>query len=328
MNKNNDICIYDNDATLRLDIYLLGFFPNCSRSFIQKTINSNIVKVNDKISKASHRLKKGDTISYNRFDFIDKKHLPDKLKPLDFKLDIIFEDDNIIIINKPPGIAVHPSIGNEDNTLVNALINYNKSIKNVIHDHNSKLSLSRPGIVHRLDKDTSGIIMVAKNLSSLEYLSAQIKSKKVKKIYRAICFGWPINSCDRLINYLGRSSQNRLMYTEVGSEKGRESIADYKVINCLKDIKNHKFSIFEFDLITGRTHQIRAQSLLLGNPIIGDKLYHTKESLSLSNKFSVERPMLHAYKLKFTLQGDNKLSEFSAPIPQDFFNIISDGIIT
>ena len=328
MTNNNDICFYDNDAAQRLDLYLLGFFPGCSRSFIQKTIDNGVVKVNDKTAKASHRLKKGDAISYNCFDFIDKHHLPDKLKPLDFKLDLVFEDDNVIIIDKPAGIAVHPSIGNEDNTLVNALINYNESILNVVHDHSSKLSSSRPGIVHRLDKDTSGIIMIAKNLASLKYLSAQIRNKKVKKTYRAICFGWPINSCDRLINYLGRSSQNRLMHTEVGSKKGRESIADYKVINCLKDIKNHKFSYVEFDLITGRTHQIRAQSLLLGNPIIGDKLYHTKESFLLSSKLSAGRQMLHAYKLQLTLQGDSKPTEFSATTPKDFSKIISDSIIT
>ncbi len=324
----DNFLVFNHDIPQRLDIFLLELFPSCSRSFIQKRINNNNVKVNSRISKASYKIKKGDIISYKASDFIDRGFLPDIIEPLDYKLDIIYEDDNVIIINKPAGIAIHPSIGNENNTIVNALINYDKNIADVVHDQSSQLSLSRPGIIHRLDKDTSGIMVIAKNINTLYYLSAQIKSRNIKKIYRAICFGWPINDSGKLINFLGRSNQNRLIYTEVGPKKGRESILNYQVENCFKDIKNNKYSYLEFDLVTGRTHQIRAQSLLLGNPIIGDKFYHTKESLSLSSNLGAIRQMLHAYKLSLYLQGDDMRSEFTAPIPEDMYSITSSGIIT
>ncbi len=325
MNSHQLNATFEKDLQQRLDLFLLEIFPNHSRSSIQRQITNGNVKVNQKIAKPSIKLKVGDVVSYPDFSIDPSLKLP--IEPLDIKLDIIFENKDVLIINKPAGIAVHPSKGNEHNTLVNALINYDNNISSVVLDPKSELSLSRPGIIHRLDKDTSGIMMVAKNINSFKYLSNQIKSRKIQKIYHAICFGWPKNQNDVLINYLGRSNNNRLLYTEVGINKGRESVSKYKVLDYFKNTHGDKFSYVEFDIKTGRTHQIRTQSLLMGNPVIGDKSYYNKQSLKFSKCIHAQRQMLHAYSLKVILPDHNAPSEFFAPLPDDFKSMLSISII-
>lgn len=310
------IISYKNSGRERLDKFLAGRFSNYSRNYFQKLIENNQVIVNNKAVKANHILKMGDRIKIK----FQKDLESINLQSANIKLDILFENDDLIVINKSAGLVVHPGAGNQNNTLVNALLNYYPNIRSATHDQ-SNVSLTRPGIVHRLDKDTTGVLIVAKNKKALDCFSKQIADRKTKKIYLAICFGWPKNDRGTITNYLGRNPKNRKLITDVGIERGREAISTYKVIKYFE--KNGiKLSLIEFNIKTGRTHQIRYQAKFIGIPVFGDQIYGTKESILITKKLKIKRQLLHAKDIYITLPNYNKPSRFSAPMPSDFQNIL------
>lgn len=311
------ISITESEAGERVDSFLAKKFPEYSRNYFSNLIADKNVSVNSKSVKSSYKLKVGDQISV---EFVEKE--ANELKAEEIALDIIYEDDDVIVLNKKPGIVVHPAAGNASGTLVNALLNYFPAIKHAVYDEASEVSKIRPGLVHRLDKDTSGVMIVAKNARAMHSLSRQIQNRSIKKVYWALCSGWPKNDEGNLVNYLGRHPKNRKLIADIGKEKGRESISYYKVLRYLKDDKENKICLVEFDIKTGRTHQIRVQSAIMGNPVIGDKAYGSKQCLKISEELGATRQLLHAKSLSVSLPGDTKQSVFDAPLPEDFKNIL------
>lgn len=298
----------------RLDSYLSSKFPEFSRSYFSKIIKEEKVSVNGKAVKPSYKLNAKDLIEVSQVnEATEGEPLPEKIV-----LDIVYEDDNVIVLNKQPGIVVHPAAGNKEGTLVNALLQYFPKIKEAVYEKDNLISKQRPGLVHRLDKDTSGVMIVAKNKRAMHSLARQIQNRTIKKIYWALCCGWPKNDEGILVNYLGRHPKNRKMIADIGNEKGREAISDYKVLRYFEDQAGNKMSLLEFDIKTGRTHQIRVQAKQIGTPIIGDAVYGNKHCISLSKKLNAKRQLLHAKTLAITLLGSNKPSIFEAPLPEDF----------
>lgn len=267
--------------------------------------------VNGKPQKASYLAKEGDLI---QIDLGNKKK---GITPAKIDLDIIYEDENVIVLNKQPGLTVHPAHKDEQNTLINALINYFPKISEAVYEKGNELSETRAGLVHRLDRNTSGVMIVAKNRKAMHSLAKQIQNRTVEKKYLALCFGWPKDDTKELVNYLGRSSNNRKVFTEVGIEKGREAISVYKTIDYL-EYQKAKGSLLEFVIKTGRTHQIRAQAKLMNNPVLGDNLYITKESIELSKKLGLKRQMVHSKSLRITLPNESKPKVFVTKVPSDF----------
>ena len=304
----------------RIDSFLAKYYPDSSRSYLANKIKIGEITVNSKRVKPSYLLSAGDEIV---LDLEDSKK-SNQLIPQKIELNIIYEDNDVIVINKQPGIVVHPGAGNKDNTIANALLNYFPDIKDAVFEENNLISEGRPGIVHRLDKDTSGVMIIAKNKRAMHSLARQIQNRTVQKEYVALCYGWPKNSEGHLVNYLGRHSANRKIMAEVGKEKGKEAISDYEVEKYLA-FKDHHISLVRFTIHTGRTHQIRVQSKMMGTPVMGDLVYGTKESMKLSLLLGLERQMLHANRLTITLPGENKARTFIAPIPTDLENALDQS---
>jgi 23S rRNA pseudouridine1911/1915/1917 synthase len=283
----------------RLDVFLAGRLSGCSRSLIQKHCNSGSVLVNHKEQKKPHyRLKTGDIVEYNAPEATDTS-----LLPANIKLEILHEDDDIIVLNKQPGIPVHPSHGHNNDTIVNALLYY----------MGAKGSLStiggekRPGIVHRLDKDTSGILLIAKNNLSHDHLTRQFAERKTYKVYVAIVKGIVSSSEGVIDKPLMRSPRNRKKFT-IGDE-GRDALTHYSVIDSETGT-----SLVRFVPKTGRTHQIRVHAASIGHPILGDPLYARKSR-------SLPYLMLVAKELGFTHPRTEKNLHFTAPYPSHFLRL-------
>ncbi|MFA4996235.1 MAG: RluA family pseudouridine synthase [Patescibacteria group bacterium] len=308
-----------NEVGKRLDSFLVAKLPEFSRSQLSSLIKKDMVTVNKNSTKPSYKINSLDLIEINIAPRLKKEVVPEKIN-----LDIIYEDENVIVVNKQPGIVVHPAAGNSSGTLVNALLDYFPKIREAVYEKGNIVSEQRPGLVHRLDKDTSGVIIIAKNERTMHSLSKQIQNRTVKKIYIALCCGWPKKSEGRLINYLGRHPKNRKMIADIGKEKGREAISDYKVLQCFEDSQHNRISLVEFNIKTGRTHQIRVQASLIGIPVLGDQFYGNKHCDNLSQKMGIERQLLHARTLEISLPGDVKHSTFEAPIPKDMESVLDN----
>ncbi len=316
MSKNLNF-IYKQINKMRVDIFINKNEDTLSRSSIKKLIEDKKLKVNGKIiSNASYKLKYEDKIF---FEIPKLKEL--NLNPYDYKLNIIYEDQDIIIIDKPAGISMHPGAGNFDKTIVNALINYNNYLSNI----GNKL---RPGIVHRLDKDTSGLIIIAKNNKSHEKLSNQFSQHTVSRIYLALVWGKVRPRIGKIETLITRSLKNRQMM-EVGFSKGKKAITNYKTLEIFENNNTPTFSLVEFKLETGRTHQIRVHMSYKGNNILGDKKYGKKfkkfknidsnlEKLILN----LDRQFLHAKVLGFHHPLTGERLEFSSNLPKNLYNIL------
>lgn len=314
--------ILNREAGERVDLFLAKKMPDFSRGQIQKVITVGAVKIDKKIAKSSTKLKAGDTISLDDKLFAESSQ-PDKLLAENIPLEILFENNDLLVINKPAGLVVHPAAGNKTGTLVNAILNFDPKIASAVLDKSKTDSVTRPGIIHRLDKDTSGVILVARTKKALISLSKQLQNKTIKKNYLALVYGWPQES-GSIKSYLARGEKNRKIVVEVESSKGKEAISNYKVMNFLAtaDSKNH-LALVEVEISTGRTHQIRVQFKGIGHPIIGDQTYNTKESREISKKLGAERQMLHAASITFTIPGDNQTTKVNAELPVDFQKIKS-----
>jgi 23S rRNA pseudouridine1911/1915/1917 synthase len=310
--------ITDQEAGNRLDIVLVKFLPNLSRSNLKKIIELKKVKVNsDIVESASKKLKENDNIEIN---LISKNEI--KILPANIKLNIVYEDKDILIVNKPAGMVVHPGAGNHNNTLVNALIHkYKKKLSDVNGN-------TRPGIVHRIDKETSGLLVVAKNNMSHSNLGKQFSDHSIKRTYQALNWGIlrPLNG--KIETLIGRSRKNRQLMS-VTEVSGKKAITNYKTVKVfeIKDIP--KISFIECKLETGRTHQIRVHMAYKGCSLLGDQQYGKKNlkfkkiNEDFENKLKIlNRQALHAKSLGFFHPTTKKFMSFESKLPQDFKKIL------
>ena len=285
----------------RIDAYLSEKLEDTSRVAIQRLIANGKVLVNGKTTKASYKVQAGDKIELE-----EEVPVEVSLKAQDIPLDIIYEDEDMIVVNKPKGMVVHPANGNPDGTLVNAIMAICKDSLSGIGGE------IRPGIVHRLDKDTSGIIIVAKNDKAHINLSEQIKEHKVKKTYIALVRGI-VKENEATINMpIGRSEKDRKKMAV--TRKGKEAITHFKVLE-----RYDKYTLLQVNIETGRTHQIRVHLSQIGYPIVGDEVYSNGK-----NEWNVKGQCLHAKSLDFTHPTTEKMMHLEAELPDYFENILED----
>ena len=318
LNKTIKFLSKKEDVGKRLDVVIVNYLDNFTRTSIKKLIELNKVKINDLvINSPSRKVKDNDKILINLHYEKRKNVIPSNID-----IDIIYEDKDILIINKSPGMVVHPGAGNFSNTLVNALIfKYKKNLS----DLNGE---TRPGIVHRIDKETSGILVVAKNNYAHSELGKQFQNHNIKRKYVALIWGVirPLNGNIRTL--ISRSKKNRQLMS-VSDIKGKEAITNYKTkrIFNIKDIP--KISLIEFELETGRTHQIRVHMSYKGCPILGDKKYGKRKITfkKLDKEFkdeltSINRQILHAKTLGFEHPTSKNFVNFDTDLPKDFQKIL------
>ena len=286
--------------TERLDKYISKQKVEISRVMIQKLIEENQILVNDKPQKASYKVQTGDEITINIPEVKETN-----LKSQEIPLDIIYEDNDILVVNKPKGMVVHPAVGNPDGTLVNAVMAHCKGNLSGIGGE------LRPGIVHRLDKDTSGLIIVAKNDKAHINLSEQIQNREVKKVYLALVRGI-ITENEATINMpIARSTKDRKKMAV--DKKGKVAITHFKVLKRFE-----KYTYLEVAIETGRTHQIRVHMAEIGHPVVGDYTYSNGK-----NEFNIQGQMLHAKSLDFKHPITGKPIHLEAPLPEYFSEILS-----
>jgi len=281
----------------RLDHFLSENLPKYSRSFIQKLIKKGMVEVDGKvIFKTGYKLDGKRELKVSIPAPVETDLIPE-----DIPLNIVYEDHNLVIINKDPGIVVHPSIGHDSGTLVNAILAHDPNIRGVGGE-------IRPGIVHRLDKDTSGLLVMAKNDKTHQDLQQQFKERTVRKLYYALVDGHPKTPEGKVDAPIGRDPRQRQKMAVVPLKKGRNAVSEFKTIE-----KFLKHSLLEVNIKTGRTHQIRVHMEFLGCPVVGDKVYGKKKPT-----LPVKRQLLHAHQLELKLPGKEEISIFQADLPEDF----------
>ena len=318
MNKTINLSVKTEENNQRVDAFINNKEKSLSRTRIKNLILKKNLKLNSQILiSPSKKVSTGDQLSLE----IPEPKLA-SLKPYKFKLDIIYEDKDIIIINKPAGIVIHPGAGNYDNTIVNALMNYCGGNLSNIGDE------LRPGIVHRIDKDTSGLIVIAKNNFAHENLSIQFNKHSIKRIYQLLIWGKLRPRTGTIKTLIKRSTKNRQLM-EVGSTKGKIAITNYKTLEVFENNKTPTLSLVECKLETGRTHQIRVHMSYKGNNILGDKKYKKKfkKFKNIDSKLEnlllkLDRQFLHAKTLGFTHPVNGKKIEFSSFLPQELENIL------
>jgi 23S rRNA pseudouridine1911/1915/1917 synthase len=277
-------------SNIRLDKYLTQVIPQFSRAYLQKLIGQGHVLVNGQRTKASQRLNKADRVT------IELLPLPAYPLAEPIPLVIIYEDEDILVIDKPAGLTVHPAPGHPSHTLVNAVLAHCPGL--AMSDE-----LIRPGIVHRLDKDTSGLIVIAKNDFAREYLAAQFKSRTISKGYLVLVKGRLSPEQGIIEAPIGRDPRSRRKMAIV--ETGKEAITQYQVRKYLDN-----YTFIEVTPLTGRTHQIRIHLSAIGCPVVGDPLYGTKSA-------HLNRQFIHAYRLGFRLPSTKQYQEFTSPLPMD-----------
>lgn len=293
---------FDDPGTERLDKYLVKKTNGLSRSRIQSLIQESHARVDGAIiTRPSYILQPGQQVFLEIPPLESTEIMPEKIP-----LDIIFQNDDLVVINKPAGMVVHPAVGNRSGTLVNAILGAKIKLEGISGEE-------RPGIVHRLDRDTSGIILIAKNDKAHHWLQDQFKDRKVQKKYLALVDGQPPTPTGRIEASLGRDTHDRKRFAVVTAGKGREAITEYKT---LESYKNH--TLLEMHPLTGRTHQIRVHLKYLGCPIVGDKVYGFRKST-----LNLKRQFLHATSITITLPGENQSRSFAASLPPDLEDILN-----
>ncbi|HEU4745599.1 MAG TPA: RluA family pseudouridine synthase [Anaerolineales bacterium] len=301
MNDRVLIFRFDKETPERLDKFLVGQLQEFSRSRIQGLIADGSVDVNGRTAKkAGQTLESGFSVTV-RIPPVASTDLVAE----DIPLDIVFENEDLIVVNKPAGMVVHPAAGHSSGTLVNAVLGYEPDIEGIGGEE-------RPGVVHRLDKETSGLILLAKNERAHRWLQDQFRLRKVDKTYLALVDGKPPTPSGRVESYIGRDPSHRKRMAIVSESRGREAISEYKTVESFRD-----HTLLEFHPLTGRTHQIRLHCAFLGCPIVGDEVYGRKN-------FSVviERHFLHAYRLKIILPGEKEVKMFEAPLPEELEQVL------
>ena len=293
--------IDSSDVGLRLDMFVSGKIDR-TRSYIKKYIEDGSISVCGATVKAGYKLKKGDKVSIN----VPEPEKTDILAE-NIPLDIVYQDEDLLVVNKPQGMTVHPAGKLVSGTLVNALMYHVRDLSGI----GGKI---RPGIVHRIDKDTSGLLVVAKNDFAHLALQKQIQNKTCYRIYRSVCYGTFKNEEGTVSNYLARGKDRHDKIFVVPKGQGRLAITHYKVLSA-----SHGYSYVEWRLETGRTHQIRVHASSLGHSIVGDKLYGhgAKDTLGQNGQ------LLHAFELSFIHPRSGERLSFSAPLPDYFLSFLT-----
>ncbi len=287
---------------LRIDRYLALIEPKFSRMHFNNLIKEGNVTVNEKVVSPSYKIKSMDEIVVN---FVEEEFDPNEIKPYKFDLDIIYEDEDIIVINKPKGLVVHPGDGHHDDTLVNALVYANKELSNVN-------GLERVGIVHRIDKDTSGLLLVCKNNYAHMFIAEQLQNHSMHREYYALVMGRIEEDNGKINAPIARDKTNRMKMC-VDPINGREAVTHFTVLKRFE-----KYTLIDCKLETGRTHQIRVHMEYIKHPVVGDPLYG-KNNCGIYNNGQ----LLHAYKLTFVHPTTKKEMTFEAPLPNYFTEILS-----
>jgi 23S rRNA pseudouridine1911/1915/1917 synthase len=294
---------FDKKAPERLDKYLVELLQEFSRSRIQGLIADGFVDVNGHAAKkAGQTLENGSTVTVRI-----PPAVPTDLIAEDIPLNIVFENGDLIVVNKPAGMVVHPAAGHASGTLVNAMLGYDPDIEGIGGEE-------RPGVVHRLDKETSGLILLAKNERAHRWLQDQFRLRKVEKTYLALVDGKPPTPSGRVETYIGRDPSHRKRMAIVSESRGREAISEYKTV---ESFANH--TLLEFHPLTGRTHQIRLHCAFLGCPIVGDEVYGRK-----SPTVEINRHFLHAYRLKIILPGEKEPEVFETHLPEELLVVLNE----
>jgi len=293
-----EICV-EEDEGIRLDSYISQHIEDVSRSYVSNLIKGGLILVNGQKKKPKYLVKKGDIIQVT---LPEKETLEPKAEQL--PLDIVYEDRDIIIVNKPKGMVVHPAPGNKTQTLVNALLHHADSLSSI----NGPI---RPGIIHRLDKDTSGLLIVAKNDLAHENIAKQMKNHEIKKVYIALVHG-VLDRDEATINApIGRDPKNRIKMA-VTNINSKEAITHYRVLE-----RYDNYTYVELSLVTGRTHQIRVHMAYINHPVVGDPLYTSKK-----NEFGINTQLLHAKKIGFRHPITGEYMEFESQPPEEFKQVI------
>lgn len=285
---------FNGDEAVRLDKYLATNLPEYSRSRFQSLIAKGLVLVDGMPAhKSGQMVGRGSTVQV---------HIPETepsaLVPEAIPLDIIFENDDLMVVNKPAGMVVHPAAGHSSSTLVNAALAHSPEMEGINGE-------KRPGVVHRLDKDTSGLILLAKNDRAQRFLQDQFRLRRTVKTYLALVDGRPPTPSGRIEAAIGRDPVQRKMMAVTGIHKGRQAISEYRTLEVFR---NH--TLLEVHPLTGRTHQIRVHMKFLGCPVAGDRVYGHKHAT-----ISLDRQFLHASKLNILLPGERSTRTFEAPLP-------------
>jgi 23S rRNA pseudouridine1911/1915/1917 synthase len=292
---------FEGTDSQRLDHFLVDHLPEHSRAYLQSLIDRGNVKVDGKIAFKSGMKLDG----YHIVELRIPPPEPSYLIPEEIPLDIIYEDDNVILVNKPAGMVVHPSAGHKQGTLVHAVLAHDPKIEGVG-------GVRRPGLIHRLDKDTSGLIVLAKNDLTQRTIQKQFKDRKVDKRYIALVDGAPPTPEGRVEAPIGRDPIHRQKMAIVSQDKGRMAVSEYKTIESFKE-----HSLLKVKILTGRTHQIRLHMAFIKCPVVGDTIYgHKQPTLPISRYF------LHAQSLGFSLPGQKDIRVFTAPLPNELEEIL------
>lgn len=286
----------------RADVFISANLGGCTRSSVKRLFDEGYVTVNGKHCKPSAEIKAGDCA-----EVIVPDAKTYSAKPENIPVEIVYQDGDIAVINKPQGMTVHAGNGNTEGTLVNALLYQLDNLSGI----NGVL---RPGIVHRIDKDTSGLLVVAKNDRAHISLASQIEQKTCRRTYIALLEGLFKDDSGTITTYIGRHPQNRVKMAVVPPEKGKLAITDY----CVLKRYAQGFTLCRFDLHTGRTHQIRVHAQYMGHPVVGDPVYGVKKQ-----KFNLNGQLLHAWQLQLVHPTTGEPMSFEAPLPDYFENVLS-----
>lgn len=294
---------FDGKKPLRLDKFLVSVLPDHSRSRIQNFIKDGYVLLDGVPAR-----KAGQVLDHQIEVVVHiPAPVPTSLVPEAIPLEIVYENNELMIVNKPAGMVVHPATGHATGTLVHAALAHSPDIEGVG-------GVERPGVVHRLDKDTSGLIILAKNDKAHRWLQDQFRLRKVQKVYLALVDGHPPTPTGRIEIAIGRSSKDRNLMAAVPAHKGRQSVTEYKT---LESFRQH--TLLEIHPETGRTHQIRVHLQYLGCPVTGDKVYGRKKA-----SLDIERHFLHAASLTIRLPGEEDMRTFSATLPEELKRVLID----
>ena len=313
MKKKISLVPKKDENNIRVDVFINSREKSLSRTRIKNLILDKKLKINDKIiTDPSKKVSNEDDIN-----LIIPEPKKASLKPFKYRLNIIYEDEDLIVIDKPSGIVIHPGAGNFDNTIVNALMYHNKNSLSNIGDE------LRPGIVHRIDKNTSGLIVIAKNNQAHEHLSNQFSKHTITRVYRLLVWGKPRPSKGKIQTLIARSSKNRQMM-EVSRIKGKRAVTNYETIKIFENKDVPSLSLLDCKLETGRTHQIRVHMNYLGHSIVGDDKYKKRfkkikniDPFLEEKLIKLNRQFLHAKTIGFIHPKKNKEMIFNSILPQE-----------
>ncbi|MCC2631585.1 MAG: pseudouridine synthase, RluA family protein [Patescibacteria group bacterium] len=312
---SNNYLITPEQEGERLDSLLTTLDPSQSRGYFQKIIEKGSIVINGKaISKPSYKVKKGDSIS------VPEPAAEAILTAKPIPLEILYEDEDILVINKPANMIVHPTQEEHTETVAHALLHHDPKIAHAVHDKNSAVSRMRPGIVHRLDKDTSGVLIIAKTADSLEKLSDQFRKHTAEKTYLTLVVG--IAKKETVETGMARKALERAMMGVTKNGEGREAITHFKPIAKL-DYFGQPLTLLECEIETGRTHQIRVHCKFRGHAVVGDTLYTNPTAKKLSERLGATRQMLHAKTLTIVHPTTNQKMTFTAKLPDDFNQVLT-----